>query len=301
MKENTEELIRIGYADISMLLIDSSEIFGRRDDVDLPAINRDSATHKMTYRIQIICDPNQIPLIAFTRLGNEVDVTGFMSVMDGLLYIKEVAEGNGKKIEYILINAGYFSRENLNAISNSIGARPIFNINPRRDRHLKVLRNLLEKCSKKYYEKLHDTSLSIPEQIKLLTEAKRMIFDRIEAKCHDFLQTGFEINELVANKILSVGIENFTEIYARRNVIEGLIGVGKSTFLDLSNKKNKIIVLGQEKVSIKVLLILIGLQFRALAIYRILQKQNWVMKDLYWVKLSEILVNYENIPFQEID
>ncbi|MHA1381878.1 MAG: hypothetical protein ACTSRG_26200 [Candidatus Helarchaeota archaeon] len=59
--------------------------------------------------------------------------------------------------------------------------------------------------------------------------------------------------------------------------------------------------MGQEKVSIKVLLILIGLQFRALANYWILQKQNWVMKDICWVKLSEILVNYENIPFQEID
>ena len=301
MKENTEELIRIGCADVGMLLIDSTEIFGRRDDTDLPAKNRDRATHKMTYRIQIICDPNQIPLIAVTRLGNEIDVTGFMSVVDGLLYIKEVAERNGKKIEYILIDAGYFSKDNLNIICNSIGAKPIFNVNPRRDRHLKTLRNLFEKYSKKYYEKLHDASLSKAEQTKVLNEAKRMIFDRIETKCYDLIQTNSEIHKLIANKLLSVGVENYLEIYARRNVIEGLIGVGKSTYLDLTNKKNKILVLGQEKVSIKVLLILIGLQFRALTNYRILQKQNGVMKDLYWVNLSEILVNYRNIPFQEND
>ena len=91
-------------------------------------------------------------------------------------------------------------------------------------------------------------------------------------------------------------MENFLEIYARRNVIEGLIGVGKSAYLDLSNKKNKILVIGQEKVSIKVLLILIGLQFRALTNYRVLRRQNLVMKDLYWVNLSEIVINYENMP-----
>ncbi len=301
MMENTEELIRIGCADIGMLLVDSTEIFGRKDDEDLPAVNRDRATHKMTYRVQIICDPNQIPLIAVTRLGNEIDLTGFKSVIDGLLYIKNVAERNGRKIEYVLIDAGYFDQDNLSKVVNLIGAKPIFNINPRRNPHLKMLRKLFEKYSKKYYEKLHDASLPATEQIGILEEAKSLIFDRIEIICWDLIQTNQEFNKFIAQIILSVGIENFLDIYARRNVIEGLIGVGKSTYLELTNKKNKILVMGQEKVSIKVLLILIGLQFRALTNYRILQKQNGVMKDLYWVNLSEILMNYQNIPIQEFD
>ncbi|MHA1301690.1 MAG: hypothetical protein ACTSO9_19895 [Candidatus Helarchaeota archaeon] len=50
-----------------MLLTDNTEIFGRRDEKDLPGKNRDRATHTMTYKIQIICDPNQIPLLEEMR------------------------------------------------------------------------------------------------------------------------------------------------------------------------------------------------------------------------------------------
>lgn len=299
MKENTEELIRIGCADIGMLLVDSTEIFGRKDDPDLPAKNRKRATHKMTYRIQVICDPNQIPLIAITRLGTEIDVTGFMPVFDGLLYIKSVADQQGKQIEYVLVDAGYFDQPNLERIRTELGAQPIFNINPRRDPDLKELRSLFGTYGKKYYENLHDASLSRTEQIKVLQEAKQQIFDPIEQKCWEFVQAGTELKKIVGREILSVGVENFLDIYVRRNVIEGLIGVGKSAYLDLSNKKNKLRVMGQERVSIKVLLILIGLQFRALTNYRILRRENLVMKDLYWVKLSEILVRHEQIPLQE--
>lgn len=301
MLENTEELIRIGCADVGMLLVDSTELFGRRDDLDLPAVNRQRATHKMTYRIQIICDPNQIPLLAITRLGNEIDLTGFKSVFEGLLYIKKVADRTGKRIEYILIDAGYADHENLTLIKEGIGATPIFNVNPRTNNDLKLLRKLFKKYGRDYYKKLHDAALSIPEQEQVLIQAKKAIFDPIERICWDLLQTKSELNKFIAREILSVGVENFLEIYARRNVIEGLIGVGKSAYLDLSNKKNKILVIGQEKVSIKVLLILIGLQFRALTNYRVLRRQNLVMKDLYWVNLSEIVINYENMPWQKID
>lgn len=301
MLENAKELIKIGCADIRMLLIDSTEIFGRRDDMDLPAINRDKSTHKMTYRIQLICDPNQIPLIAVTRLGNEIDQSGFISIIDGLLYIKKSAEQYGKEIEFVLDDAGYFNPENLELVRNLIGAKPIFNINPRRSRDLKVIRNLFEKYKKKYYEKLHDASLPIADQIEVLREAKLTIFDRIEEKCWELVQTNSKINKFVAYYILSVGIENFMDIYARRNVIEGFIGLEKSRFLDLTNNKNKILVLGKEKVSVRVLLTLIGIQFKALTNYRILKKQNGVIKDLFWVSLYDILVNYENIPFQEND
>lgn len=301
MKENTEELIRIGCADIGMLLIDSTEIFGRKDDLDLPAKNRKRATHKMTYRIQIICDPNQIPLIAITRLGTEIDLTGFMSVFDGLLYIKSVADQQGKRVEYVLVDAGYFDQPNLDRIRKELGAQPIFNINPRRDSELKKLRHLFETYGKKYYEDLHDASLSQSDQIKVLQEAKQQIFDPIEQKCWEFVQAGTALKKLVGQEILFMGVENFLDIYVRRNVIEDLIGVGKSSYLDLSNKKNKLRVTGQERVSIKVLLILIGLQFRALTNYRILHREHLVMKDLYWVKLSEILVRYEKSPLQETD
>ncbi|MHA1301691.1 MAG: hypothetical protein ACTSO9_19900 [Candidatus Helarchaeota archaeon] len=94
-------------------------------------------------------------------------------------------------------------------------------------------------------------------------------------------------------------MENFLDLYVRRNVIEGLIGVGKETYIDLTNKKNKILVMGSEKIAIKVLLILVGLQFRAMTNYRRLKRQDCAMKDLYWINVSEILVNYQNIPFQE--
>jgi len=296
MKENTEELIRIGCADIGMVLVDSTEIFGRKDDSDLPAKNRKRATHKMTYRIQVICDPNQIPLIAVTRLGTEIDVTGFMTVFDGLLYIKTVAAQQGREIEYVLVDAGYFDQLNLERIRTELGAQPIFNINPRRDPELKELRKLFETYGKKYYEDLHDTSRSRAEQVKVLQDAKQQIFDPIEQKCWEFVQAGTELKKIVGQEILSVGVENFLDMYVRRNVIEGLIGVGKSAYLDLSNKKSKLRVTGKERVAIKVLLILIGLQFRALTNYRILRRENLVMKDLYWVKLSEILVRYEKIP-----
>jgi len=301
MLENTAELIRIGCADISMLLVDSSEIFGRKDDSDLPAINRARATHKMTYRIQLICDPNQIPLIAVARLGTEIDQVGFLSVKEGLLHIKKIAAQHQRKIEFVIYDAGYFNLENLKLVQEVLGAKPIFNINPRRDKHLKALKGLLEKYRKKYYEKLHDASLSIADQTQLLQEVKTLIFERIDEMCWGFVQMESEQHKLIGQYILSVGAENFLELYARRNVIEGLIGVDKSKYLDLTGKKNKILILGQENVAVRVLLILVGLQFKALTNYRILKRQNGVMKDLYWMNCSELVLNYENMPYQEND
>ncbi|MHA1380408.1 MAG: hypothetical protein ACTSRG_18740, partial [Candidatus Helarchaeota archaeon] len=99
----------------------------------------------------------------------------------------------------------------------------------------------------KYYAKLHNTSLSIAEQTEILKETKQDIFDKIETKCWELVQTGRELDKKVANLILSVGVENFLDLYVRRNVIEGLIGVGKETYIDLTNKKNKILVMGSEK------------------------------------------------------
>ena len=107
----------------------------------------------------------------------------------------------------------------------------------------------------------------------------------LEDLLYEQLGSNLPSTKIVARNLLNIGVHNFIELYKRRSIIEALIGDAKETYCLLGKTNNKLIIMGQERVTVEVLFIFIGLQFKAMTHYRLMKSQNHLLKNLYWVNI----------------
>ncbi|MBD3227708.1 MAG: transposase [Candidatus Lokiarchaeota archaeon] len=228
MKNFTKHLIKKGIADPRQLIIDNTQIGARKDDPDISKKNVKRGSPGLCHKAQILCDLEQTPLMVIRRPGAENDENGFEKMEQTLIYIKNEAEKNGTKIEYVIADAGYFGKKTIDFISDKLGAKSILDINPRKSKNFKEIKKMIESyklLAAKYRKKKKSRGKRCGMRYKLFREIQK-----IEHKLKVCKTSGTEIEKYVAEKILNIGVENYLLIYRRRSIVEGLIGCSKEYF-----------------------------------------------------------------------
>ncbi|HUX98784.1 MAG TPA: transposase [Candidatus Deferrimicrobium sp.] len=294
MMHFTETLIRTGIADPRQLMIDSTSLYARKDDPDVKQLKTKRGDPSQCYKVQILCDLEQTPLVVLRRPGEENDAEGFENCRPKLLQIKTMVDKYGLQLEYFLGDAGYFGQSIIDFIQRQLGAKFVLDINPRQSSRFTRVKQLFAD-----YRKL----AADLRQKKKFSEAEhqRMIYQQYEIvkslKCEldecEMHGTAFE--HLVARAILNIGVENYLLIYRRRAVIEGLIGHLKDYYYLAGKTNSKLQIKGGEQVSVHCLLIFLAVQINAMIRYRLLKHNIRVNQNLFGVKLSEFFLHYESV------
>ncbi|MHA1232939.1 MAG: transposase, partial [Candidatus Helarchaeota archaeon] len=259
MMDFTEILVKNGVIDLQQIIIDSTTAMKRSDDMDEKAKNHKRGSPDQCYKFQFIADASQTPLIIVRRNGEEYDTTGFKKIKDRMLKLKKIANKYNKKIDFFLADAGYFDKSNLKFISESLGAKYIIDINPRRSKNLSKIKKYLNNCK------------------KLIS----IIYSRKSIKSSDRRKAEITLDS------------NYLIIYRRRSVIESLFGSLKEYYKIAGNYNNKLRLKSGEKIGVFALLICIGLQIHSITKYRLLKDNIRPIRSLYTVRLSELILNYE--------
>ena len=292
MLDFTEKLIKEGVVDIYQIMIDSTSVAKRKDELDDKSRKHERGAPDQCYKFQLIADASQTPLIIVRREGEEYDSNGLKNIMNRILKLKKIADKYNKKIEYFLADAGYFDLENLKFIKEKLGAKFIVDINPRRSTNLKKIKKQLNEC-KKLISLIYKKKGVKPSDKSRAEITLRKKISTLESFLKRVKDKGTGIEQLIAKEILKIGIENYLIIYRRRSVIEGLFGSLKEYYKIAGNSNSKLMIKKGENIGVFALLICIGLQIHSLTKYRLIKNNIAPIKSIYAVRLSELILYYE--------
>ena len=288
----TETLVRTGVADPRQLMIDSTTLYARKDDPDVNPAKTKRGDPSRCYKVQILCDLEQSPLVVLRRPGEEHDAAGFESCQPKLLWLKGLAEKYGLRFEFFLGDAGYFGQEIMDFIQKSLGAHFILDINPRQSKRFARIKLLFTDYRDLSAQLVQPTKLSEAERQHIIQQQYHVI-QSLTRELEECEANGTDFEQYTARVILKIGVENYLLIYRRRAVIEGLIGHLKDYYYLAGKTNSKLQLKGGEKVGVHCFLIFIAVQINALTRYRILKHNIHVNQNLFGVKLSEFLLHYE--------
>jgi hypothetical protein len=292
MATHTDQLIREGIADPRQVLMDSTTLYARKDDPDIQQREVKRGSPGLCYKMQILCDLEQTPLLVIRRPGEENDAKGFQRCEPRLLRIKSTVEACGLHIDYFLADAGYFGPDIIDFIQAKLEATFVIDLNPKHSARFAAIKTL--------FEAYRTQSAAIRRKKKFGKGERRRttyqlyhIVQALTSELERCEREGTVWEQEVARKILQLGVENYLLIYRRRATIEGLIGNLKE-YHGLAGKTNsRLKVKGGEKVGVHCLLIFIAVQLNALTRYRLMKHNIHVNQNLFAVKLSDFLLNYE--------
>ncbi len=219
----TETLVRTGVADPRQLMIDSTTLYARKDDPDVNPAKTKRGDPSRCYKVQILCDLEQSPLVVLRRPGEEHDAAGFESCQPKLLWLKGLAEKYGVRLEFFLGDAGYFGQDIMDFIQKSLGAHFILDINPRQSKRFARIKLLFTDHRDLSAQMVQPTKLSEAERQHIIQQQYHVI-QSLTRKLEECEANGTDFEQYTALVILKTGVENYLLIYRRRAVIEGLIG-----------------------------------------------------------------------------
>ncbi|MHA1266101.1 MAG: transposase [Candidatus Helarchaeota archaeon] len=291
VKSNAELLIKEGISDILFLIGDSTSCKARKDDPDAPEVEDKRQTLSRTHKYQAIVDGNGIPLLLYRRPDVEHDTKGFNNLKEALLELKNMTEKYGRKIEFIILDAGYFSEDAIDFIVEALECTPIIDINSFNSEKLKQIKEGIEEI-KQYYRDRNKLDPKNKREIQQLEQAIQDAYKNINALLMNVQRDGTDFEQKIARLLLKISVKKYISIYRNRPIVEGLFGMAKSCYYLLGRPDRQLPIKGSKNVEIHGMLTVIAMQYLALFNYKLLGKEKNLLRSLHYIKLSELTLYY---------
>ncbi len=263
-----QQLIRHNNTEALMLTLDSTSLKALVDDPDLSEGTTARRTKKRTHKLQIICDGLGCPLGMNRCQGELNDQLGFQYAKRPFLKLKEMAQAEGRRIKWIVIDAGFASLENLNWIRDKMEAKPIPWPKNNRSPEMQQLVSRLEDLRQVFRQIKQEGGDFSPAGL-LKDRRYCQQIQAIETYCRQLLTSELPYCQAIAEYLLEIGIHQWYTIYRRRATIEGTIGILKTAYSLLRRSKDQAVpVKGKKNVFKHAALVINAMQINAL--YRIL-------------------------------